>query len=394
MRFRYSSIDASGKRVRGQVEALTEEDARAYIVNSGELLVDLAPQHHRTWFKLETQSEISLETAARFALELSGLIEAGAPLRKALDIQTDGQGKVSALAKGAIKQIDIGGSLSSALRQSGGAAVLLSEFVAAGEAGAGLDRMLGTGGRFLHARAEAFARIRSALAYPMFICLLAFAALTVMTLYVAPSLAPLVEDVDGGGAIQVLSDIGQWVQANSAAILFVTAISVGILFLLAKTDRVSKQLVKLSWAMPVIGSIRKDLDISQACEVLSTLLESGRSMESALSFAGAASSQHVARLFGEIAEHIRDGEVASVAFSAASDLPNDVRRLAVLGESTSAFPHAMKQAGEICHARAMRKLDRLAALAGPVLVIGMGGMIAALMLTVLGSLGSLGGEAL
>lgn len=395
MLYRYVSINDAGTRVTGTVEARSSEEARRFVADNGEFLVELNKGDERSWLKLERgRGDISLQTASVFALELATLVEAGAPLRKALDIQSDGKSKVSHLASLAIKQLENGGSLSSALRQAGGSAALLAEFAAAGEAGAGLGKMLKTGGEFLRARAEAFARIRSALSYPLFIGLLSVIALVVMMLYVAPALAPAIEGAEGAGMILKLAEIGSWVNANGTWLLLGGALAIGLVFASLRSPASKQRLNALIWSMPVIGSISKNLDVGQSCEVMAALLDSGRSLESALQFAGAASSPQMAKSFAAISDRLRDGQVASAAFEAEQVLPREVRRLARLGESSSAFPGAMRQAGRICHDRAMRQLERVSALAGPVLVIGMGGLIAALMLTVLGSLSSIGGGAI
>lgn len=395
MLYRYVSITSSGTRITGKVEARDADEAKRFVSDAGEYLIELNEASRRNWLSFERdRADVSLETASVFAIELATLVEAGAPLRKALEIQSDGNSKVSRLAALCIKQLDNGGSLSSALRQAGGSAGLLAEFAAAGETGAGLGPMLETGGEFLRARAEAMARIRSAMSYPFFIGLLSVIALIVVMVYVAPALAPAIDEAEGAGLILKLADAGNWIQANGSLLLLGGAASLAGLFLILRGQRTKERLNALGWSLPLIGPIAKNLDVGQACAVMSALLKSGRSLENALQFAGAASSPRIAKSFADISDRLRDGQIASLAFAEDTALPGEVRRLAALGESSSAFPEAMQQAGRICHDRAMRQLERVSALAGPVLVIGMGGMIAGLMLTVLGSLSTIGGSAL
>ncbi|MEO1407304.1 MAG: type II secretion system F family protein, partial [Pseudomonadota bacterium] len=260
--------------------------------------------------------------------------------------------------------------------------------------GAGLETMLEAGGRFLSARSEALRKTRSALAYPMFISALAVAALIIMIVYVAPTLAPTLEDSDSNAFILKLAAVGSWFQNNSALVLMGAACVLGCGMLLGKFGFGQTIKQSLVYRVPILGSVNRDLSVGQALEVTAALLESGRPLSSALEFAGNASSATMAGVFHSIADRLRDGCLASVAFEEAEMLPVEVRRLAKLGETSGAFSKALRQAGRICHQRAMRRLDRLSALAGPVLVIGIGGMVAGLMLTVLGSLSGIGGGAL
>lgn len=389
-RFRYSALGPDGKKISGTLEAPDVSQAKRQILASGDRLIDLKDASKRSWVKLERRTNIKPRHASEFALELSGLLVAGAPLRKALDIQTAGQGKSAQLASAVVRSIDTGGSLSAGLRTVGGSAATLAEFAEAGEAGAGLDALLKSGGEFLQARAEATDKIRSALAYPLFISLLAIVAVSVITLYVAPALAPTLEGSGQGGIVIMLAGLGDWLRANAQIVLTAIAGLIVFIFLALKNASVQNRLNQIVWALPGIGRVARDLDTGQSCSVLSALLETGRPLENALKYAAHVSGPRLSIVYLSIAQRLRDGETASSAFNAEKLLPLEVRRLALLGERSSAFPKAMHQAGEICHARAMRHLDRISSIIGPVLVIGLGAAISLLMLGVLGSLSSIG----
>ena len=389
-RFRYVAVGPDGSRKAGHLDAPGEADARRMVSSSGDLLVELQDASRRNWLKLERRTVLPPAAAAEFALELSGLLGAGAPMRKALDIQSGGSGPTARLAGAVLTHVDNGGSLSDALRQAGGSATLLAEFAAAGEAGAGLDTLMESGGRFLKARTDAISRIRNALAYPIFIALLGLVAMSVITIYVAPALAPTLKDSGQGGLVIWLASVGDWTQANMSWLAAGVAASVLAGSVLMSRASVRRRLGALLWSLPVLGPVARDLDVGQSCDVLSALLQAGRPLESALRFASAVSGPNLAAVYDSIGQNIRDGQVASAAFASATGLPAEVRRLALLGEKSSAFAGAMRQAGRICHDRALRRIDQFAALVGPVLVIGMGAAIALLMLNILGTLSGIG----
>ncbi|KCZ52817.1 hypothetical protein HY29_17910 [Hyphomonas beringensis] len=388
--YQYHSISRNGQKRSGRIEAPSEQDARRLVTSSGDMLISLREAASRRWWALEQKKLINLRTASDFALELAGLLRAGASLRQSLEIQEEGNTPSAKLAQSLSLQIDHGHSLSSALKSGGGAAILLGEFAAAGEAGAGLDRLLESGGHFLNARHEAISRIRNALAYPAFIMLLGIMALVTITLVVAPALAPVLEDSGEGGFILWLANIGLWAQKRAELIYLSAALMLSTGFLLLRTKSVRVGLEKLIWRIPGIGSTARDIETGQSCEILSALLDAGRPLESSLRFAAHISSPGVARAYNSISRKIRDGTPASTAFLSEPSLPTEVRRLALLGEKASGLPDALRQAGQICHTRAMRRIERFAALIGPILVIGMGGAVALLMLNILGTISGIG----
>lgn len=387
--FAYTVIDPTGRERRGVIEAHSQQMAQATLHNDGDLILDIRPARKRQWFKLERKTRVSNKQAASFAMELAGLLNAGAPIRKALAIQSDGAGKTADLAASCTRALDRGNALSSALAGYGGAAQLLAEFVRAGESGAGLTDLLSRGGQFLETRATVMSRLTRAIAYPVFILLITIVALLVLFLFVAPSLAPIFRDAGQGSIIVWMADIGEWVLANQTLVFSIFAILSATLFSLSRTSQFQRAVDATLWRLPFIGSIIQDLDTGQSCDVLSALLERGRPLELSLNYAASVAGPTLTSAYLRIRQRLRDGVIASTAFGSEENLPHDVRRLIILGEKSSAFALAIRQAGELCRTRAIAKLDRLTSVLGPTLVIGLGVLISLLMLTVLQSLTSL-----
>lgn len=388
--YRFVSVTRDGIKRTGQITAPGEEEARRAVLADGDLLISLTRADQRHWMKLEAGKEPPSRNVAAFAAELAGLLGAGAPMRKALEVQATGTGSTSLLALSVLRQLENGGSLSAALRQEGRSCALLAEFAAAGEAGGGLEPLLLSGARFLESRRSALERARNALAYPAFILVLGALALIILAVYVAPAMAPVVRESGQNSFLLCLAAFGAWCQAHSAAIFLTLAALTAAGFAAARGGRARAMLSRFAWSAPLLGSIVKDLEIAQSTEVLSSLLEAGSSLETALKFAASVSGPHLSRTYLQLSERIRDGHPAGAAFQAETALPLEVRRLAVLGEQSSALAGSLRQAGRLCFDRAMRRIDRLAAMIGPALVIGLGGAIAALMLTVLGTLSAAG----
>lgn len=390
----YTALGPNGQKRQGMLEAISEADASRQLSAAGDRVLSLRERGTRAWFKLEHSQDIKAEAAADFALELAGLLSAGAPLSQALSILTEGRGTSARLAMELLRELDQGGSLSAGLNKAGDGAAVLAPFAEAGEAGAGLEAMLERGGQFLKARREALQKVRSALAYPVFILCLALIAITVITVFVAPALAPTFEGTGDGGLILFLAGIGAAISDNSSFVLIGAAVSVLGSFLLLRTPAVQSALSQLLIKMPLIGVLKRDLDAGQALSVLAALLRTGRSVESALTLSGVIAGTSTKKAFDRIALRLRDGVPLARAFSDETALPLEAKRLAALGEQSSALPKAMQQAGEICLARAMRRIDQTSAALGPFLVISLGVSVSLLMLNVLGSLSSIGGAAL
>ncbi len=389
--FKYTGMQKSGKKVSGQLEAENISHAKQLIRSKDLYIVDLSPSKKREFFKFERDISPKPNEVSIFAIELAGLLKAGAPLRKALEIQSKGQGTQADMAKNVSITIDNGGKLSEGIKELGPSAQILAEFTSAGESGAGLDVLLQNGGEFIRSRQEALSKIKNALAYPIFILFLAIISISILIIYVAPALAPALEENGGqSNFILTMAKAGDWFQNHSAILLSGLAGAILISFFILRRPQSKLFINSLMWRMPLIGKILQDLDVGQSCEVLSALIESGRPIDIALEYASAVSGPTLSKSYSQMSLKIRDGALMSSAFEQETNLPIEVKRLALLGEQTSALGLSVKQAGSLCYDRAMQKIDRFSAVIGPFLVISMGIGIAILMLNVLGSISQIG----
>ena len=392
--FLYRSVLPSGKKQSGLIEAGSLSEARRLVHERGEILLDLRESAEKQRFKLERQTGLSLRVTAQFAGELAPLLKAGAPLRKALEIMAEGDGKTARMARSYADGIDRGERLSQLILNNSGQAVLLGRFIEAGEKGAGLAIMADKAANFLNARADSTEKIRGALAYPVFVLLLAVMAMLVIVLFVAPALAPALSETDGASLIKTMAAFGNWVTTNSTIIMLVLAASIAGFYLFRNTLGLSERLARIMDRAPWIGPIRKDLSAGPAADVLGALIEAGTPVADALDTAASLAAYPSKQAFSESAERIRDGTTVGEALSTANALPSEISRLALLGEQTGGLGQSLSEAGRLCQARALQKISRAAAVAGPALVVIIGGLVAAMMLLVLSGLTSIGEGAL
>ena len=388
--FSYAILETGGRKRTGSLAANDINHARQNLQRLGVRIIELKPAKASRWTRLEMNRAATAAVTSEYALELASLLKAGAPLRQALDIQASGKSGVSRLARSVKQSVDAGQPLSRSLRDAGDAAGFLAEFVEAGEAGGRIEDMLQKAGAFLKVREDAAKKTRGALAYPAFILALSVLAVAVITLYVAPALAPTLRDAGSDSVILWLADFGEVVKAHQQTILIGVALGLGVIFLLARTP-IAKQVGASSiWRMPMLGAIVRDLEVGQSGSVLAALVASGRSFDSALNYAARVSNRIMRAEYTALAASLRNGVPLTIALQKARHLPYEMKRLAALGERSSALPEALAQAADICTARAMRRIDQVSSTIGPVLVIGLGVGISLLLISVLGSLSGLG----
>lgn len=390
MKFRFVTLDINGREGSGTIDAATEDAARAVLSANGDLIVSIKEEQSASIWKFERKSGVTAAHAASFAMDLSGLISAGAPLKNAMEIIASQKDKSARIAAYTLRRLEDGIPLSVSLKEFGDATQTLSEFVKAGEAGAGLPQLLQTGGEFLNARAEMVSKMKNALAYPVFILILAFAAISLMIVYVAPALAPTLSEQGDAKIILILAQVGEFVQAHSSILLIAFGLILFALLIAGRFERTKIWLATFAWYAPFTGPVIRDMETAQSAQIIAALLKSGTPIEKALSYGARVSGPVLSQLYLNTAERLRDGVTVGIAFSAEQQFPDDLKRLTRLGEVTGALTEAISQAGELSKARATRKIETFSAVIGPFLVIAIGALIAFMMLSVLSSLTSIG----
>ena len=394
--FSYTVQDLAGRTHKGTIEAASKASALEELKLRGDVIIDMQEAGSNV-LKLELNAKLSDAELAAFSSDLKGLLETGASLPKALSFLADGVGakKLTVLARDLKLQLELGRSASDLLLRSKQANMqLFGRFLQAAEIGGQYNVMLGIASDFLGRRAQAFTKIRSALAYPLFLVAVSVLALAFIIVFVAPSIAPLFEDDSAPAFLAVSAGLGLWIQTNPRLIfLGLASLLIGML-ILSRTHILKRAGAWVLYRTPVISGIAKDLDFGPASLAFSALLGSGWPTEKAISVAGELSSGPAGSAFRQVSSNIKDGATLGQSFKAVKIVPIEIVRAVNLGEASGKVASTTNRAGDQLLERALRRLDKLASALAPVLIVVIGGAVAALMITLLSSIASLGDVAL
>jgi type II secretory pathway component PulF len=392
--FAYLIVDRSGRKLRGEIEALDQDHAADQLRQRGDTVLEIrATAERESRLRLESQVALSDRQLADFAFELCALIASGAPLPRALATLASGAGssRMSSLARDLKLQLELGNAASAALARAKSSGLrLFGRFLGAAEQGGRYDVMLGIAADFLGQRAAAFERIRSALAYPMFLLTASVVAIGFLVIYVSPSLAPMFEGAEMPPFIAVTSVVGAWVQTNYRAALALLAAMLTALFFGLRTEGMRGVLQGSLRAVPIIGRIANDLDFGPAVLAYAALLKSGWPAERGLRLTSEISKGRANPTFRAISSSLRDGATLTAAFRNTAGVPLEVIRAIEIGEETGTVPAALHRAGEHLVARSLKSIDRISAILGPVMIAAIGGLVAMVMISMLSSISSLG----
>jgi general secretion pathway protein F len=396
--FRYEAYTETGDFARGEIEAMTLENANDVLWARGltpiETRVAGATASHGPWWRREIFASpgLKLAEAASFTRELAVLKQADIAIDDALRILAE-QGTSPAICRLAgrlLADVLDGSTLSDALAAH--AVSFKADYVSivrAGEVSGDLGRVLSELAELLERRLEISGKVRSALVYPAVLIAVACASTATILAVLVPSVAPIFAEsgrpVPAG--LQVIIDIeNNWIAVASglaglAAVLWLLGRA-----LLARPD-MREKLDGQKLKAPLLGGLASGRDTARFARTLGTLLRAGVPLLSSLATArGVITNQYMKSRLSEAADAVRDGESLNGALARFGCLPQLALRMIRVGEEAGKMDQMLMRVAVMFERQVQQKIDRLMSLLAPLLTVSIAGLIGALIFTVMSAI--------
>jgi general secretion pathway protein F len=317
----------------------------------------------------------NLDHTLRFVVESIGNARARAILAEVRDKVREGSSLASALAAHprSFSRLYIG-------------------LVRAGEAGGTLPTTLERLADLLERQQRLAANMRASLVYPCVLVVAAIGSIFLLLDYVLPQFAPIFEQAGAKlpASAQLLMLLGDAVGAATPwAIVFIAAAALGLRRALARPAlrlRVDRLLLRL----PVAGRLLQETLAAQLTRTLGTLLQNGMALIPALAFAKDALGNTAAVAAVEAASaEAKAGRGLARPLREGGIFPPRTTHLIQLGEETAQLAAMCLKAADIHDERARLMVQRLVAMAVPIITITMGLAVAAIIGTLITTMLSL-----
>jgi general secretion pathway protein F len=388
--YSYKAVKPDGEAVEGDKEA-PDEAALVRLLQAeglipiqtrpaGGLRVQIGSKRRRTM----SQKDIGVMTR-----ELATLLEAGLTLDRSLQILVDLTSEehlVRVLAD--LQQRVRGGStFSAALEQQGGQFPrLYVNMVRAGEASGALDQVLARLAEYLERTAELRETITSALVYPAILLVVAGLSVIMLLVFVVPQFTVLFEDMGAALPLPTRIVVGAGDLFRNywwAMLAGIALVAVAIEHRL-KRPEVRERFDRRLLATPLFGDLVWKLETARFCHTLATLLKNGLPLLSALTLAKEVVANHkIAGLLGEAAEDLKHGRGLAEPLSRREVLPQLAMQMIRVGEESGALDSMLAKVAEIYDRETRSSVRRMLTLLEPVLIIGLGVVVAGIIISIL-----------
>jgi general secretion pathway protein F len=394
--FHYRAITADGKPVTGQMEAADARQVITALRSTGHLPVSSEPASSRLdfaefWRRLSRwRGRIKRSDVTSLTRELATLLNAGLPLDAGLKIlarQTAEGGPLRALLKRVHDDVQAGKPLSSALAPH---VETFDPFyvnlVRAGEAGGSLAEVMQRLAAHRE-RSDAFrATVIASLTYPAVLVGVAATSLFVLTTFVIPRFIPLF--AEAGDTLPLLTAIVFAVSNETrrwwwALVLAALAVKLAVDRWLALPG---SRLRRDGWLLraPLVGEVLLFSETVRFARTLETLLRNGLPLLAALELVkNVQRNAVVAGVIESTIAGVRSGGKLAAGLSSGGVLPELAVELVTIGEESGHVEEMLEKVAETFEGRAQQKLKRLLTLLEPALILGLGAVIAIVIVSIL-----------
>lgn len=392
-RFRYRSVPPAGAADIGEIDATDERAAVAQLQAVGHYPLDIRPADDTpsatASIPAQSAQPLAVHDAALAMRQLATLVEAGVPLDAALGLTAELGAHIALvdLVQRLRRHVHGGIALSTAFAHEGHPfGPLAGAMVRAGEASGRLGEALGRAALGLERSRDLGTALRNALVYPAVLMAVAAAAILLLIGFVIPRFQIMFRDMAdrlpwGTRAVMAIAD---GLAAYGPFVALVLLVAVALL-----RWHVGRPGGRLTWhgvilRLPVLGDLMLKRDIERFTRALAGLAGAGVALPEAVELARATLANEAMRAAtAELAVDIRRGVGPAEALARCGRFPPAVIGLVTVGQETGRLSLMLDQAAELYRREVEALSARLMTLLTPVLTIGLGIAIAAIILALL-----------
>lgn len=385
MQFSYKATTKNGETVEGIKEADSMFAAAKALREEGLAPLVVKEKHGAKNIAISGLSlgKVKLSEKILFTKNLAGMLEAGLPLARALQVlekQTKNK-KMRSVLEDLMKEIDRGGTLSSGMdRHPEVFSTLFISMMRAGEESGSLPKSLREVGEHLTKTFELNRKIKGAMTYPAIIVGAIVLVGVLMMIYVVPTLTATFTElgIELPTSTRVIIFISELLKNHILLILLIVfAIGFGGMTLVKKSQKINDFFDRAILSFPVIGGIVREVNTARTARTISSLLSAGVSVTKAIEITrDVLQNVKYKRVLDIASADVQKGVPLSAVFKRETKLyPVMVGEMMEVGEETGKFSDMLLDIAVFYETEVDNKTKNLSTIIEPVLMIFIGGAV-------------------
>ncbi|GAA3760014.1 type II secretion system F family protein [Terriglobus aquaticus] len=372
---------------RGRVQeqthpAATAEELRARFSQAGYLVYSVKPRNAIAGGR---RKKVKLQSFLVFNQQFVTLIRAGLPIPSSLELLARRQKdeNFKAQLENVAARIKTGESLSGAFDAQGGFPLIFTTTLLAGERSGNLEEVLQRYTDFQRIALSTRKKLSSALVYPSLLICLVIGLLIFLLTFVVPRFAQLYDQLDAKlpAITTFMLAVGHFAQTYGVYAAVGLIIGGLLFYRWSRTDAGAVFVDKLRLSIPTLGNIWLRYQVALFSRTLSTLLTGGLPPVPALETAARSiSSRQVSGAVFASVTQVREGQGLARSLEGTRVFPELAIEMIEVGESTGALPTMLNSVAGFFEEDVETSLSAVLSLIEPTLLVGMGILVAFILL--------------
>ena len=386
--FTYKAMDATGRRVVSQLDAINLVDLELRLKRMGLDLIVGGPAKRATGL---TGARVKRVDLIHLCFLLEQMTAAGVLLTDGLTDLRDSvdNPRLREILSGVLESIQGGATLSQSLTQYPTVFdTVFRSLIRAGEETGRIPEVLKNLGDKLRWEDELSAQTKRVVTYPIIVGGLVFGVVMFLMTYVVPQMVGFIKNMGQTlpiytRALMALSDfiVSYWWLVISLPILTVGAIG----YWAKVNPRVRLRLDSLVLRIPLLGPILRKIILSRFASVFALMYGSGITiLEAIRSAEESAGNRVIEEGLRDASQQIAEGKTVTAAFQNVGLFPPLVTRMLRVGENTGRLDTALLNVSYFYNRDVKESIARLQVMIEPALILLLGGVLFWVILSVLG----------
>ncbi|MCJ7578908.1 MAG: type II secretion system F family protein [Candidatus Aminicenantes bacterium] len=365
------------------------QDCRRHFESEGFCILSIKKDWKKIQISMFSQGKkIKDKDFVMYNQEIVALIKAGYPILKSIEIIVSRAKNVhmKELLMRIEKEIRGGKSLSEAFAPFDQyfSKVYIASLMA-GERSGNLAETITRYNDYAKVMVATKSKIRSAMAYPTILLCFSLVLLGVLINFIIPRFSDFYQNFDSElpAVTKSLLAFSKFAKKNVIFILAFVLVLVFIFFRMRRGEKSSVLLARLQLKIPYGRPIWIESAISLFCRTLGLLLEGGISLLSSIGVATkAAPNKYLVEKMKNLPEFIKNGESLSESLKKAEFFTPLALDMIRIGEASADLEGMLAQVADVYDERIRSRIDTFVSLIEPIIIVIMGLVVAAMLLSV------------
>jgi type IV pilus assembly protein PilC len=374
----------NGQKVSGVIEAFNEMDAVDRLKQNHSIIIKMTP------VKGEGEGFLNMEIGGNklnnkafivMCSQFAIILNAGIPIARTVHLiaekTSDKPLKKMLLKVG--EDVEAGRSVAASFAERGEKLLppTFVETIAAGEQSGNLDKAFQTVHEHFDKQAKMAAKVRSAMAYPLFVLFIAVAVVAVLMIKVVPTFTAIFDSMGGElpGVTKALIAISNFFIHYWMILVAIIAAVIIFYKVYGNTEEGRMNFAKWILKVPILGNIQELNAASEFANTMTTMLASGLPMTRAISITAKTMSNYfMSTETGKLAVKLEEGRGLGQSMREANFMPDILVDMVAVGEETGEMEKTLNTIAKYYDAELDMAIANALAKLEPALLVGLAGI--------------------